>query len=287
MTPPKSSPAGRGKQTQSNSEFGLRLASGLALAVLVLALVKIGSWPFFGLIAVASTIAAWEWSGLVRGQFARTAFAFFVLTLICALALTATGNGAYGLAVLFAGTIVTALAAGSWVRAAWMAAGVLYVGLPAMALIWLRMDGVDGWPAVLFLFLVVWSTDTGAYFTGRFFGGPRLAPRISPNKTWSGALGGIAISASVACLFALWLGGTSPIGLVIVAILLSVVAEAGDLAESAIKRWVKVKDTSHLIPGHGGLLDRVDALVFAAVAAASLALIRGPYDPGKALLIWP
>lgn len=287
MTRPKPPPGRRSARAQSNREIGLRVASGLVLAALALALVKIGSWPFLGLIAVAGTLAAWEWSGLVGGKMAKPAFAIHAVALLCAIALTATGQGAYGLVALFAGTILTAFVAGSGLAAAWAGAGVLYVGLPAMALVWLRMGDASGWAAVWFLFLIVWSTDTGAYVIGRSFGGPRLAPRISPNKTWSGALGGIAISAGVAYLFALWLEGTSPAVLVLVAILLSIVAEAGDLAESAIKRRFKVKDAGHLIPGHGGLLDRVDALLFAAVAAALLALIRGPYEPAKALLIWP
>jgi phosphatidate cytidylyltransferase len=287
VTQPKSPPGGQGARAKSNSELGLRLASGLVLAALALALVKIGSWPFIGLIVLASAIVAWEWSGLVAGQVAKPVYALFAGSLLSAIALTATGEGLYGMAVLAGGALLTAFAGGLRTGGAWLGAGVLYVGLPATALVWLRMGDANGWFAVLFLFLIVWSTDTGAYITGRYFGGPRLAPRISPHKTWSGAIGGIAISAAIACVFALWLGGTSPFALVLVAIFLAIVAEFGDLAESAIKRRFQVKDTGTLIPGHGGLLDRVDALLFAAVAAALLAMVRSPCEPAKALLIWP
>lgn len=141
--------------------------------------------------------------------------------------------------------------------------------LAAFALIWLRADPAAGRANVLFVVVVVWASDIGAYLTGRLIGGARLAPRISPGKTWSGAAGGLLAAVAVGVI-----AGRLPGG--VVAAALSVVAQAGDLAESAAKRHAGVKDSGTLIPGHGGLLDRLDGLIAAGPAAALLAFVLGP-----------
>jgi len=157
------------------------------------------------------------------------------------------------------------------VRPRWCGAGVLYIVVPALALLWLRGDPDWGRVCVLWLFAVVWATDIGAYLAGRRFGGPLLAPKTSPHKTWAGALGGIAAALAVSALAAPIAAPTHPFALVAFGAVLSVAAQLGDLLESAIKRHFHVKDTSHVIPGHGGVFDRVDGLLLAApVAAASL-----------------
>ncbi len=147
--------------------------------------------------------------------------------------------------------------------------GALWSLVAAAALVWLRADPSAGRGNVLFVIVLVWATDIGAYLAGRLIGGPRLAPAISPGKTWSGAVGGL-LAAGVVGILA---GGLAAGG---IAGLLSLVAQAGDLAESAAKRRAGVKDSGHLIPGHGGLLDRLDGLLAAGPAAALLALIAGP-----------
>ena len=159
----------------------------------------------------------------------------------------------------------------------WLPLGLPYVGLCAIALIWLRADPAAGRANLLFLLLLVWASDIGAYLAGRLLGGPRLAPSISPGKTWSGAAGGLvaAVAAGLACAFVVQ-PPDSPLRVVCLAAGLGIIAQAGDLAESRIKRHFGVKDSGHLIPGHGGLLDRLDAVLAVAPVAAVLALFAGP-----------
>lgn len=161
------------------------------------------------------------------------------------------------------------------VHPAWLAFGVLYVGLAGIALIHLRGDAAVGRANVLFLFLVVWASDIGAYLAGRSLGGPKLAPAISPNKTWSGAIGGLLSAVTAGMLAAYVMEGRLSGGAVLVAAALGLVSQLGDLFESWIKRRFHVKDSSSLIPGHGGLLDRLDGVLAAAPAAALIGLWLG------------
>lgn len=169
----------------------------------------------------------------------------------------------------------------------WSAFGVLYLGLPILGLVWFRADTDLGLMVIFFLFMIVWSADTAAYFTGRAIGGPKLAPSISPGKTWAGFAGGLITPTLLATGFALWLGNTSAIALGAVGAILAVASQMGDLAESAIKRKFHVKDSGNILPGHGGLFDRVDGLIGASIAAGVIAALRSLHEPGKALLIWP
>ncbi len=157
---------------------------------------------------------------------------------------------------------------GARTRLVALAAGVPYLGLGVVALLWLRAGPESGRLAVLFVLLVVWASDIGAYATGRLLGGPLLAPAISPGKTWAGALGGLAAATAVG--FA-----TLHPASALLAAGLGTAAQAGDLMESAMKRGFGVKDSGWLIPGHGGLLDRLDGLLTAAPAAAALQLLAG------------
>jgi len=160
-----------------------------------------------------------------------------------------------------------------------------YAALPAAALVWLRGDPALGAVAVVYLFAVAWTTDTASYAGGRLIGGPKLAPRISPRKTWSGFIVGAVTPALVGYAFALALKGTSPLKLALVSVALALACQMGDLVESWVKRRFGAKDMSQMIPGHGGLLDRIDGLLFAAILAALIAL-RDPANPGRGLLIW-
>ena len=159
--------------------------------------------------------------------------------------------------------------------------GLGYLVLACGALLWLRQDPSAGRADVLFLLLVVWAGDIGAYLVGRWIGGPRLAPRISPGKTWSGAIGGLLCAIVAGVLAAQFLANGPTWGAIPIAMLLGVVAQGGDLLESCVKRQLEVKDSSHLIPGHGGLLDRLDGLLAAAPVAALLALTLG-----RGVVLW-
>ena len=152
--------------------------------------------------------------------------------------------------------------------------GLCYIGPASVALIWMRADPEFGLGRVLFGVLVVWASDIGAYAAGRLFGGPRLAPVISPGKTWSGAVGGL-VSAMAVGLAASLIDSDAPVHAMLSAGMLGLAAQLGDLLESAFKRYFGVKDSGTLIPGHGGLLDRLDGMLLAAPLAAILTLLDG------------
>jgi phosphatidate cytidylyltransferase len=179
-------------------------------------------------------------------------------------------------------------------RRRWTVAGFLYAAAALTASVLVRLDQIEGFLALILVLLVVWATDIGGYFAGRGIGGPKLWPRVSPNKTWAGAIGGFIGSLAVAAALVkfdphkndpqlmLRLGAMLAAGAV-----LSVAAQLGDLLESAVKRRFGVKDSSHIIPGHGGLLDRLDGYVAAIVLAAILGFLRhGPDGVGRGLMIW-
>ena len=162
-----------------------------------------------------------------------------------------------------------------------------YLVLPLVALIWLRNDPELGRAAIFWLLATVWAIDICAYFSGRFIGGPKLAPSISPKKTWAGLVGGMAGAAAIGVITSLWIGAGSPALLALIGIGMTVLEQAGDFFESALKRRAGVKDSGTLIPGHGGILDRVDGLVAVAAGAALLALLHNATHPGAGVLIWP
>ena len=166
-------------------------------------------------------------------------------------------------------------------RALLRPAGLAYVALAGAAMLWLRDDPVAGRANVLFLLLVVWAGDIGAYLIGRWIGGPRLAPHISPGKTWSGAVGGLLAAVAAGLVAAHVLSDAATWRAVVIAAALGIVAQAGDLLESFVKRRLEVKDSGHLIPGHGGLFDRLDGVLAAAPVAALLALTLG-----RGVVLW-
>lgn len=269
-----------------------RVLSAAVLGPVALACIWLGAEPWTAMIAVASAVLAWEWVHLcgLRTRVLPGLAVPFVVLAAGALAAVA-GRPALGLAALLAGFALTWLGTrrmrrapgGGGERATWpagpLAAGVLYIGLAGLALIELRHDDEAGRANVLFLVLVVWASDIGAYMAGRTLGGPKLAPAVSPNKTWSGALGGLASAMLVGLVAAMALAPGGAARAALVAALLGVIAQAGDLLESAVKRHFRVKDTSSLIPGHGGLLDRLDGVLAAAPVAALLAWGAGQGAP--------
>jgi phosphatidate cytidylyltransferase len=282
--------AGEAGMSRSYPEWVLRVNSAIVLIVVSLGLTYASPHAFALLITVFITAMAWEWGRLVRGK--GFDLAFGVQCVATAMASLATAEGCPGCALLtvLSGTMAVFLiraSRGETVSEAWWsAAGVYYAGIPAIALIWIRSDPQFGWFAILYIFAIVWTTDTAAYVFGRTIGGPKLAPRISPKKTWSGFLGGTLSAALVGGLFALWIGDSNSIKLALLSFVLAMAAQFGDLGESALKRSFGTKDSSGLIPGHGGVLDRLDGLIFVAFAAALLAWAVDPAQPGRALLLW-
>jgi len=228
-------------------DLWLRVASAAVMAPLAIAAAYLGGAWFIGFWLLAAAGILWEWMGLVAA--ARTL------------------SGA--------------------ARAGWIALGACYAGAMLAAPLVIRADAAFGFIAMIFLFAVVWATDIAAYFAGRFFGGAKLAPAISPKKTWSGAVAG-AIAGTIAGLAVLAVGRIEPLAPVVaVSFLLSVAAQFGDLFESALKRRFGVKDASHAIPGHGGLMDRLDGFLAAAVVVALVGLGRGGLDGAAAgFLLW-
>ncbi len=227
-----------------------------------------------------------EWAGLQTKDESqlgnRAGISLAILSFLAASALDVPQTG-FVLAMAGIGiTVSAALWQGRSVATPLL--GALYIGLPVLAFAWLRSDVEYGRVVLFWLLAVVWATDIFAYFAGRSIGGPKMAPRLSPNKTWAGLAGGAAGAMLAGGLTAMWLGAAIG-GLVIVSGALAVVAQAGDVTESALKRRAGVKDSGALIPGHGGILDRVDGLMFAAVGAAAIALLRGGEAHG--VLLWP
>jgi phosphatidate cytidylyltransferase len=259
-----------------------RVASSVVMAVLAIAAVVVGGWAFVLFWTAAAIIIIWEWTSIVTGA-ARLPLAAAVAALLAAAAAAGSGRILIAFGVLAAGAI--AVAALAHERRGWSGAGVLYAGVLVLAPTLLR-EGSHGAAAVFFLFAVVWVTDILGYFVGRTVGGPRLALRISPKKTWAGAIGG-ALGAVVAGMVFAALTGYSVVGSGLMAFVLSLVSQGGDLLESAIKRRFGVKDASHVIPGHGGLMDRLDGFIAAAGVAVLIGILRaGSPEAAQGLLLW-
>jgi phosphatidate cytidylyltransferase len=269
-----------------SSELVLRVCSALVLVPLAIGTAYLGGWAFALFWGAAAIGVLWEWISLVAPSEERSMLLIGGAALALAVALSGMGHALAAIVVLAMGALgVAALTLAP--RRAWIAGAVVYAGALAVAPIVLRLDEEDGFLAVIFLFAIVWMTDIGAYFAGRALGGPKVVPQVSPNKTWAGAVGGLlaAILAAVAVAKLAALSAIFP--LAVLALALSVFAQAGDLFESFLKRRFHAKDSSHLIPGHGGLMDRLDGFVTASVAAALIGLLRGGFEaPGRGLLIW-
>jgi phosphatidate cytidylyltransferase len=274
------------KAGRQKSEMLARIVSALVLAAIALGAVLASPWTFAALVIACGFAVAWEWGRLVRGRefdpifvlqaVAVAAVAIFVTMARPDLALLASG-------VAIVGTV--ALGASSKTLG-WSLLGVIYSILPAWAMVWLRSDAALGATALLYLFAVAWTTDTTSYAVGRALGGPKFAPRISPRKTWSGLILGTLIPALVGYLFAVMVVDSSAWRLALISIAIAAACQTGDLGESAVKRRFGAKDMSGLIPGHGGLLDRIDGLLIAAIAAALIAFLHDPANPGQGLLVW-
>jgi len=262
---PSQGPGGR-----LGADLWPRVAAAVVLGLAALAVAWIGGFVFVAVAWAASAVVLWEWQRMVypERRVERIAAGALAIALAAVAALNASVLGAA--AALVAGAAAVAWIAGPAARIA-AGGGVLYAGALVVSLVLLRASPGYGLPAVLWLCAVVWGTDVAAYFVGRLVGGPRLWPRVSPGKTWSGALAGAVAGAVLGLSLAGWTNRIDR--LFWLGLAAAVVSELGDLFESALKRRFGVKDSSRLIPGHGGLMDRLDAFIaasaFAAVVAAA------------------
>lgn len=282
MTDPTSGTAPAGV-----SNLTLRIASAAVMAPVAIGAAYLGNWSFSVFWTAASIAVLWEWTTLACGP------AQVLLLVSGAVGLVIAAVDEMWLATPVAAVLpigLGALAAAIFApreRRIWVIAGVGYAGVMLLAPLLLRNDPALGFAAVMLIFAVVWSTDILAYFGGRAIGGPKLCAAISPKKTWSGAvtgtLGAMAISIGVLMLF----GTFNWTAIAVLAFVLSVLSQAGDLLESWVKRHFGAKDASHIIPGHGGVMDRLDGFWAAAFAACLIGLVRGGFDGvARGLLLW-
>lgn len=283
MSEGKAAPAAATEADQRN--LSTRIIAAAVLIPLAIAIAYAGGWLWAALVTLAATGLYLEWLmviGLVAER--RVAVAGAVALVVAGLCL-ATGRIETAVAALAIGLIAIALMTPPE-RRSWGVTGLLYAAVAETASVLLRLDPAKGFVALIFVLLIVWMTDSGGYFAGRGIGGPKLWPRISPKKTWAGAIGGFVASLAVGGAFAAFdLGKAGP--LLVISGVLSVVSQLGDLFESAVKRRFGVKDSSHIIPGHGGLLDRLDGFVAAIAFAAVFGFLRGGADGvGRGLMVW-
>lgn len=254
-------------------DFLSRVASAAVLAPLALMFAYLGSPVFEAALGLIACVLAWEWTSLCGSRRLKVMRVLLALTAIAAVLGVKAGMPVLAGAIIAAGTIAAGAVEGSINgmdrRRAWMAAGVVYIALPLAAFEWLRLTP-HGREIVIWMLIVVWASDTVAYLFGRAFGGPKLAPEISPKKTWSGLCGAMIGAALAGAVVARVLGAGDPVGLTAMAAIFGLTGQGGDLLESTVKRRFGVKDTSRLIPGHGGLFDRLDALLAVVVLAALL-----------------
>jgi phosphatidate cytidylyltransferase len=243
------------------ADLGRRLASGLVLAAIALLDLWAGGAWVAGFLIVVLALMLWEYHRMVTGSALLSAPALLVPVAAGAAALVATAIGGppRGLPVLGVGLLAVVAVSGRqrW----WLAGGFLYMTLATGALLVFRNREPEGVLLILWLVLVVVAADVGAYFVGRRVGGRRLWPRVSPGKTWSGAIGGLAFAVVVGLVFSWLVVGWHPLRMGSLSLGIAVFSQVGDLLESAVKRRFGVKDTSRLIPGHGGVMDRLDGVM--------------------------
>jgi phosphatidate cytidylyltransferase len=268
---------------QGSRNLVMRVAAAAVLAPLAIAIAHAGGWLWLGFVTLAAIGLYVEWLTIVGARTPRVTAAGVMALFGAAVWL---GLGRIGATYVFVALGVILAALLSPHRRGWAALGGCYAFAALIASVAVRLDPVWGFTALMFVLLIVWVTDIGGYFAGRGIGGPKLWPRVSPKKTWAGAIGGFAASLMVAAGFAAFgLGKTLP--LLLLGAVLSIGSQLGDLFESAVKRRFGVKDSSHIIPGHGGLLDRLDGFVAAVVLAAIFGFLRGGADGvGRGLMVW-
>jgi phosphatidate cytidylyltransferase len=262
----------------------MRVAAALVLAPVAIVCAYVGGWLWTTLVTLATIGLFVEWLMVTCAERTLGVTLSGIVALALAAPFLAVGRVEASLVVLGVGLIAVAVRAPA--PRPWVIGGYFYVVAAQLAAVMVRLDLEAGLSALILVLLVVWATDIGGYFAGRAVGGPKLWPRVSPNKTWAGALGGLLASLVVAAGFA-GFGLAKLLPMLLIGALLSIASQFGDLFESAVKRHFGVKDSSHIIPGHGGLMDRLDGLVAAIALAAIFGVLRGGVDGvGRALMVW-
>jgi len=269
---------------QGRRNLVTRVLAALVLAPVAIAIAYAGGWLWTALATLAAIGLYVEWLAIVGVVQQSRVVVSGVAALAASDLSLASDRIEAALVILAAGLAAVALLTPQ--RRLWTAAGFFYAAAAQAASVLVRFDQGYGFIALMLILLVVWASDIGGYFAGRGIGGPKLWPRVSPNKTWAGAIGGFAASLVIAAGFAAaGFGKTGP--LLLLSAALSIASQLGDLFESAVKRRFGVKDSGNLIPGHGGLLDRLDGLVAALVLAAIFGLLRSGVDGvGRGLVVW-
>ncbi len=271
-----------------SSDLKRRVPSAIVLILLALGATWYGGFPFLLFWTVAALIVWYEWATIVRAEPRTIVIAAGAIALVIAAILLSMNLVLLAVAVTLIGAVAAAFAAsGNREARAWSGGGLLYASLVFIPAVLLREDFKFGFFAIVWLYAVVWLTDIAAYFCGRFIGGPKLAPAISPKKTWSGAIGGTLFGvlggATVATLANARFAAIS----LVIALVVSVFSQAGDIFESFVKRKFGKKDASGILPGHGGVMDRVDGFIAAAILALVIGLLhRGAETPAAGLLQW-
>jgi phosphatidate cytidylyltransferase len=269
------------------TDLKVRTMSSVLLIPAVLIDIWYGGVWFTVLSIFLGVMVAYEWSNIANDDDAAH-FALLALTALIAGLMPQSSGVLVTLAVVAALFLMTYFIA-DWRKAPqtfWAKFGAIYVGLPVMALVMLRNDEQWGAEAIIWVMIIVWSADIMAYFFGRTFGGPKLAPILSPNKTWSGLVGAVVGAATASLLFALWVEPGRIWPLIVLAGVFAIIEQGGDIFESTLKRRHNVKDSGDLIPGHGGIIDRVDGLLAVAVAAWVVGALRNSSSAASGLLNW-
>ena len=262
------------------SEVAQRTVTAVALAAPAAAAVVLGPPWLTVFVGAIVAVMAWEWVRVTGARTFGVTGAVLAALLVGAIVAAAFGRfyWAYGIVAAAVPIVVAVARLHAREHALPIAAGALYIGVPALSLLWLYARPEIGRELVIWLIVIVIACDIGAFFVGRALKGPKLAPRISPGKTWSGALGGVAVAVAVGIALGLALDLAGPPVLAAAAFAFAVISEMGDLLESGVKRAFRVKDASGILPGHGGMMDRVDGIV-AALMAAALAIWLAGGDP--------
>lgn len=267
-----------------DAELLTRAISSVVLATVTLFLAYYSYETFAALSLMIMVLMIWEWGRLTNND---TPLQLLIQIIAMTLVIIAfmTKEWLFLISILIAAAFLLSWSTHYWWRSKWALFGFVYLLLPVLGLLVLRQDSSMGFLAVLFILLIVWATDIFAYFSGRYFGGEKLAPNISPNKTWAGFYGGVFAGLITGAIFAISIN-QNPIILSLIGVFLSILSQGGDLLESAIKRHFGVKDSSKLIPGHGGILDRLDGVITAVIGATLIVLFRHDQVSSHALLIW-
>jgi phosphatidate cytidylyltransferase len=283
MSAPSKSDAPRG----GFADLAPRVISAVVMVAAALGALYAGGDIFAVFWLIAGFAVNWEWQGLIGGERRSERVALGGAAVAVATALGRLGlAGPAALVVIVLAAASAALAGRE--RRLWAAGGVIYAAALSFSVCWLRESDDFGFLSIAFLFAVVWGTDVFAYFGGRMIGGPKLWPRVSAGKTWSGTITGVVSGAALGLATVYAVAGPQLAGIAVffVGLATAAVSQAGDLFESSVKRRFDVKDSSQLIPGHGGVMDRLDGFIFACVFAAAISLARGHESAAAGLFFW-